>query len=230
MWLISKYGFASAVQHTDKPDCVLVRARDRGDLDEFCGVARDCDVPGFSEEAIEENLNADYRYRMTVKNEDWTELVKVLAAGIDYPNFKDEVASVDPSRAGIYGGVWSELMKIQYPEAENWIDRAEADRGERVASLYRRAADYLARCHDEFTQSQPIPEEELGAALDSPVLPEQAGGDPIGILEERLVQRIAIGFFQQASGEGFSRLRDAERRARQASELRLGDDDWAPEG
>jgi hypothetical protein len=38
MWVISKYGFASAVAHTDKPGCVLVRARDKGDLEEFSGV------------------------------------------------------------------------------------------------------------------------------------------------------------------------------------------------
>jgi hypothetical protein len=229
MWFISKYGFASAVQHTDKPGCVLVRARDKGDLEEFCGVARDCDVPGFSEEVIEENPNADYRYRMTVKTEDWAQLVKVLALGIDYPNFKNEVASVDPGRAGIYGGVWSELMKIQYPESSGWVDRAEADRRERVASLYRRAADHLAWAHEEYTQSQPIPGEALGSALDPPLFPEQLGNDPLVILEERLVQRIAIGFFHQASGEGFDRLEDAERRAREASQLRLSDDDWVPE-
>ena len=116
MWVISKYGFASAVKHLDKLGWVLVRARDRSDLEEFCEVARDCGVPGFSEEAIEENRSADYRFRMTVKREDWAELAKVLAAGIDYPNFKDEVSKVDPERAAVYMGVWSELRKIQEQE------------------------------------------------------------------------------------------------------------------
>ena len=123
MWVISKYGFASAVQHVDKPGWVLVRARDRGDLEEFCSVARDSDVPGFSEEEIEENRSADYRFRMTVRSDDWAELVKVIAAGIDYPNFKNEVAKSDPERAGIYGGVWSELRRIQ----ESDSDRAPED-------------------------------------------------------------------------------------------------------
>ena len=116
MWVISKYGFVSVVGHRDKPGWVLVRARDRGDLEEFCSVARDCDVPGFSEEAIEENPSADYRFRMTVRSDDWAELAKVIAAGIDYPNFKNEVATVDPERAAIYGGVWSELRRLQRPE------------------------------------------------------------------------------------------------------------------
>ena len=113
MWVISKYGFASVVEHRDKPGCVLVRARDRGDLESFCEVARDGDVPGFSEEAIEENRSADYHFRMTVRSEDWAELVKVLAEDIDYPNFKDEVSKVDPERAAVYMGVWSELRRIR---------------------------------------------------------------------------------------------------------------------
>jgi len=116
MWVISKYGFASVLEHRDKPGWVLVRSRDRGDLESFCEVARDSDVPGFSEQEIEENRNADYHFRMTVKSEDWAELVKVLAEGIDYPNFKDEVSKVDPERAAVYMGVRSELRKIQERE------------------------------------------------------------------------------------------------------------------
>jgi hypothetical protein len=227
MWVISKYGFASAVEHTDKPGCVLVRARDRTDLEEFCAVARDCDVPGFSEEAIEENPSADYRFRMTVKDEDWAELVKALAVGINYPNFKNEVAKVDPGRADIYTGVWSELMKIQYPESGDLVSRAEADRRDRVVGLYGRAAAHLAACLREYEGS--LPEESLGDALDPPVLAEQAEEDPADILEERLIQRVAIGFFQQASGEGFERLKNAEQDASKAAALELTDSDWVPE-
>ncbi|MFM9042715.1 MAG: hypothetical protein ACKOPI_00940 [bacterium] len=120
MWVISKYGFASAVEHRDQPGWVLVRARDRADLEEFCGVARDKGLSGFSESEIEENPQADYRFRMTVKSEDWAELVKVLAGEIDYPNFKNEVATVDPERAAIYGGVWSELRRIQESDSD-WV-------------------------------------------------------------------------------------------------------------
>jgi len=229
MWVISKYGFASAVQHTEKPRWVLVRARDKGDLQEFCEVARDCDVPGFSEEAIEENPSADYRFRMTVRDEDWAQLVKVLALGIDYPNFRNEVASVDPAGAGIYGGVWLELMKIQYPESEGWTDRAEADRRERVASLYRRAADHLAATNEEYADPLCVPEDDLLNTLGHPVLPELAGNDPVKILEERMVQQIAMGLFQQASGSPPERMKAAEERARRAAELRLDDADWVPE-
>ena len=227
MWMISKYGFASVVQHTDKQGHVLVRARDRSDLEEFCGVARDCDVPGFSEQAIEEDPNADYRYRMTINDKDWAQLAEALAAGIDYPNFKDAVAAVDPERAAIYGSVWSELVKIQYPESSDWLDRAAVDRRERVSNLYQRAADHLAACREEYEGS--MPEDSLGSALDPPVLPEQAEHDPVAILEHRMVQRVAMGMFQQAPGQGFEKLGNAERMARQAAELKLDDSDWVPE-
>lgn len=226
MWVISKYGFASAVKHLDKPGWVLVRARDRSDLEEFCGVAGDCDVPGFSEEAIEENRNADYRFRMTVRDEDWAQLVKALAVGIDYSNFKNEVAKVDQDRAAIYSSVWSELLKIQQPNSEDLVSIAEADRRDRVVDLYRRAAAHLGTCCEEYEGS--LPEESLSSALDPPVLPEQTGGDSVAILEERLVQRVAIGFFQQASGEGFERLKNAEEAAKKAAALELNDSDWVP--
>jgi len=227
MWVISKYGFASAVQHLDKPGWVLVRARDRGDLEEFCSVARDCDVPGFSEEEIEENRSADYRFRMTVKDEDWAELVMVIAVGIDYPNFKNVVAEVDQDRAAVYSSVWSELLKIQQPDSGDLVSVARADRRDRVVGLYRRAAAHLAYCLGEYEGA--LPEASLGSALDPPVFPEQVGGDTVGILEERLVQRIAIGFFQQASGEGFERLRNAEKDARKAAALELDESDWVRE-
>jgi hypothetical protein len=228
MWLISRYGFASVVEHLDKPDWVLVRSRSKSDLEEFCLVARDCDVPGFSEDAIEENSDADYRFRMTVKNEDWAELAKVLAVGIDYPNFKNVVASVDPERAAIYSTVWADLMKIQFPASDNWVDRGGADRGENVARLYRMAAEHLQDRLDEYTGNAPIPEDALGEALDPPALPEQFDNDPAAMLEYRMIQRIGIGFWQQAGGYGFDKLRAAIEAAKRASALKLTDSDWVP--
>ncbi|MFM9053923.1 MAG: hypothetical protein ACKOQ5_03565, partial [Solirubrobacterales bacterium] len=77
-------------------------------------------LSGFSESEIEENPQADYRFRMTVRSDDWAGLVKVLAAGIDYPNFKDEVSKTDPERAAVYMGVWSELRRIQESDSD-WV-------------------------------------------------------------------------------------------------------------
>jgi hypothetical protein len=229
MWLISKYGFVSVVAHLDKPGWVLVRTRDRSDLEEFRSVARDCDVPGFSEEAIEENSSADYRFRMTVKDEDWAELAKALALGIDYPNFKNVVASVDPERAAVYGAVWADLMKIQYPGSEAWPDANGQDRKDTVVHLYREAAAHLEWCLREYEDSLPAAEESemLGSAMDPPFIVERSEPDAVDILEERLVQRIAIGFWWQADGRGFERLRNAIDQARSAAALQLTDSDWA---
>jgi len=231
MWLISKYGFASVVEHLDKPGRVLVRARDRSDLEEFCSVARDCDVPGFSEEAIEENSSADYRFRMTVKSEDWAELAKVLAVGIDYPNFKNAVAGVDPERAAIYGTVWADLMKIQFPDSGSWRDAASEDRRANISRLNGLAADHLEDRLNEYQYSAPLPEQDeiLGTALDPPVLPEAVDHDTVAILEHRMVQRIAIGFWNQADGHGFQRMRNAIASARLAANFQLDASEWVEE-
>lgn len=228
MWMISKYGFASVVEHKDQPGCVLVRGRDRGDLEEFCEVARDCDVPGFSEQAIEEDPSADYRFRMTVKDKDWGQLAQALAIGIDYPNFKNEVASVDPKRAEIYAGVWSQMMKIQYPDSDEWPEKAEVDRRENLVRLYREASARLEGCLAEYEGSLPAADEEelLGAVLAPPIPVDGPKPDVASILEERMLQKIAIGFWERAEGRGFERLRNAIAQARTAAELQLTSSDW----
>jgi hypothetical protein len=226
--MISKHGFASVVEHKDKPGWLLVRGRDRGDLEEFCEVARDCDVPGFSEQAIEEDPNADYRFRMTVKDKDWGQLAKALAIGISYPNFKNEVASVDRKRAEIYSGVWSQLTKIQFPESEGWIGQAEASRRENLVRMYRGAADRLESCLVEYEGSLPAADEEeiLGEVLAPPVPADGLEPDVAEVLEEKMLQRIAIGFWERAEGRGFERLRNAIAQARKAAALQLTDSDW----
>lgn len=226
--MISKYGFASVVEHKDKPGWLLVRGRDRGDLEEFCEVARDCDVPGFSEQAIEEDSNADYRFRMTVKDKDWGQLAEALAIGISYPNFKNEVASVDRKRAEIYSGVWSQLMKIQYPDSDGWPDKSEVDRRENLVRLYREAAARLEWCLEEYEGSLPAADEEelLGSVLAPPIPVDGPKPDVVSILEERMLQKIAIGFWEGAEGRGFKRLRNAIAQARTAAALELTDSDW----
>ena len=60
-----------------------------------------------------------------------------------------------------------------------------------------------------------------------PVLPPvNFDNDTIAILEQRMIQRIATGFWTQAGGRGFERLRNPIGQAKTAAELRLDDSDW----
>jgi hypothetical protein len=230
MWLISKYGFVSVVANKDDGDSVLIRARSREDIEELCTLADDSEIPWLGMDSIQEDPNADYRYRLTVPSKSWAKVAEQIASLIDYPNFKSEISKMDRERAELYGQVWADLMKIQYPDMEDWSDKTEADRREMVARLYRMTAEHLSSCLAEYTQGAPISEESIGDALDPPILAEQVDGDPARILELRLIQRVGMGFFQREEGDGFERLRAAIKAAEQAAAMQLADGDCVPEG
>lgn len=113
MWLISEDGFASVVAHRDRPDHLLVRARARSDLENLCRVAEEEGVGGFDPVGIFSLDDADYRWRLEVRRDDFASLVSSLVGRIDYDNFKNRVASRDSERAHLYMDVWSDLHRIQ---------------------------------------------------------------------------------------------------------------------
>lgn len=106
MWVITTQGFYSAVAHRDEPDCVIVRARTRDDIE---ALRRQIpDLEPF------EDATADYRHRAVIDRAEWVAAVAQLASAIDYDNFKDEVAAEDgPARASIYSQVWGVLRRLQ---------------------------------------------------------------------------------------------------------------------
>ena len=130
MWLQTKYGFYSVVEHRDQIDTLIIRARAREDLVALCdevaaAVRRDygtADAKGFDVEAIQHTPNADYAYRIEVPRLSWMQVSLRLMAEISYPNFKDAVAKRDPARATLYHDVWMTLMEIQRPAALDWKD------------------------------------------------------------------------------------------------------------
>lgn len=227
MWLISKFGFVSVVEHRNESGSVIVRARARNDLEQLCELAGQEGAPGFEQGQIEDSPNADYHYRLTAPVDSWKSVASAVAERIDYDNFKNEIAKHDPERAGIYSQVWADLMKIQFPDSDNWVDKGDVDRGESVARLYRMAADHLQERLDDC-KVLGFPEDALGEALDPPALAETFGSDPVAMLEYRMIQRIGLGCWHQATGRGFDRLREAIGAAEMAADMELTDSDWVP--
>ena len=81
MWLFTTTGFVSAVNNgTD----LIVRARDKESLEPLAELAK--------AEVINTPHN-DYPYRVVVTNELFSNWVAHMAAGINYKNFKSEVAA-----------------------------------------------------------------------------------------------------------------------------------------
>ena len=117
MWLITTRGFFSVVQHRDDEGLVLIRARALEDLESLCELAGevldDAAKSGFSDDAIIEMDDADYRYRLITDAEAWAQVVGALTAEITYPNFKSAVTERDPDRARVYMEVWDTLLDIQ---------------------------------------------------------------------------------------------------------------------
>lgn len=114
MWLITEEGFASVVSHRDREGFLLVRARARQDLESLCRVASEEGVEGLDPDAIWEDPNADYRWRIEAGREAVAALAAALVERISYDNFKSRVGATDPDRERVYHGIWHELLAIQH--------------------------------------------------------------------------------------------------------------------
>lgn len=98
MWIMANNAFVSIVQHRDKPDTLIVRARVEGDVERFfgwkAGDARVITTPA-----------ADYRFRAQVYREVVEHAMLRAARRVTYPNFKDSVATA--WRKAISMRIWS---------------------------------------------------------------------------------------------------------------------------
>lgn len=106
MWLITNFGFFSAVQKPGDSQ-LTVRARSRQDL----ATLRDKYLPQLGE--IIEGGGTDYQYRAQVSHEDFAEALKKIVMDITYSNFKNSVAKNQGNkRARIYHDLWEALWRI----------------------------------------------------------------------------------------------------------------------
>jgi ADP-ribosylglycohydrolase len=98
MWIASKNGFFSIVQHRDNTEQVLVRARVKKDLAEI-----------FPEDRIVHTPGADYHWRVFATKKEMGEILLRQMVELDYPNFKGKIAKT-PNQADkleAYHQIWS---------------------------------------------------------------------------------------------------------------------------
>lgn len=106
MWLLTPRGFYSVVADRDDAEHVLVRTRTRVDLEALRDVLGDIE--------IQETPGRDYRWRSSVRRVAWSTALVLLAAEIDYSNFKAEVERRQgPERARLYHEIWAALLALQ---------------------------------------------------------------------------------------------------------------------
>jgi hypothetical protein len=106
MWLLIPEGFYSVFQKPGDAD-LSVRARVAADLDRL----RSTYLPTLSPTI--ETPGGDYRYRAWIGREALATGMAEIARHLDYSNFKNEVARLDPDRADTYSHVWGELGQLQ---------------------------------------------------------------------------------------------------------------------
>lgn len=111
MWVFfAGAGFFSVVQAVGSVEDLVVRARVREDLVRL----RRLYVPGLGR--IETTPTRDYGVRARVAKPEFAAGLAKAVMAIDYGNFKNEVArQLGPSRAGVYGRIWSILLELQTP-------------------------------------------------------------------------------------------------------------------
>ena len=81
MWLFTNTGFVSAVSNGKD---LMVRARDRESLEPLMEITN---------QEIAHTPQNDYPYRLVISHEIFARWVAHMAAGINYKNFKSEVAA-----------------------------------------------------------------------------------------------------------------------------------------
>ncbi len=107
MWLMTNFGFFSIVMKEGE-EHLTVRARAKEDLMNL----KERYLPDAG--AIEVSDYTDYRYRIHVPREVFSEAVRDIALDIDYPNFKSSVARRQgKARARVYEDVWHRLYGLQ---------------------------------------------------------------------------------------------------------------------
>lgn len=112
MWICLPSGFYSAVKDKDDPsgETLQIRTRAWSDavyLRDWLKTEHGQDV------AILRWEYRDYPWRLLVTKDLWGSFLVAAAEEIDYTNFKNQVAEINPARAKVYGRAWGVFYDIE---------------------------------------------------------------------------------------------------------------------
>ena len=119
MWLFSSEGFISVVAHTEKPDTLLVRARDEGSL---------LSLQGATGATLTHTPIADYPYRIEVLREAYAAWVLEEISRLTYTNYKSHMVQTRGHQfTEALHQVWATMHAIESPRVTQ-EDREKAAR------------------------------------------------------------------------------------------------------
>ena len=127
MWIFSVTGFYSVVTDSMRKGRVLIRARTKTDLDNLSRLHRQV-CPSMEPSILDEA--GDYRWSLSITKDDWVTLVGVLAAAVNYSNFKDAVhkRKDQRSKAAAYLEIWRVMRQVAFDGEERGARRSPAKR------------------------------------------------------------------------------------------------------
>jgi len=192
MWIFTPNGFFSAVEHRDDSSKIMVRCRAKAHarrLVEIVSSFSDREKPSI----VETPYPADYHWRVTITRQDWAQFVAWSALGIDYVNFKNEVAR-HPQPDGFMIAlhrVWSELLRVQdrhHPPPKLSPLKPKKTNGTALGTLSGDADEWLTGPWPD--EAEPLL--EIGMAVTVPEEPELGVGCVDDISQDGTAQ---VAFF-----------------------------------
>ena len=117
MWLFTSEGFVSVVAHNEKPDTLLVRARDEDSL---------LSLVVATGATLRHTPNNDYPYRIEALREAFSAWLAEQASNISYSNYKSEMWSQRPEFGDALHDVWVAMHQVT-PNRVTEADRQRAE-------------------------------------------------------------------------------------------------------
>lgn len=111
MWIITQTGFLSAVQATDDPTTLVVRARVRADLKPLQDMHQ---AIHHTTAGVVTYEQSDYPYRILTSRQVLSRFLHEQVEALDYGNFKGRVGQAQGwERASVYHDVWEDLLALE---------------------------------------------------------------------------------------------------------------------
>jgi len=108
MWIFTVDGYYSAVQDKDDPSRIMVRSRQKSDLQTLIARLNSEDLD------LLVSTDSDYAFRIFIPRALWIGYLESSGQELNYTNFKARaIAHGDHSRSDTYHNIWRELKKWQ---------------------------------------------------------------------------------------------------------------------
>jgi hypothetical protein len=128
MWLFTSGGFISVVQHSEKPETLIVRARDEDSL---------LSLVGATGATLRHTPSNDYPYRIEALREAFSAWVADQVFNLDYTNYKAHMWSQRPEFGDALHDVWVAMHQV----TPNRVTQEDRDEMARLYSHQREWTD-----------------------------------------------------------------------------------------